>query len=130
MFTCCPPGLFAQCHTPVTVSRYMEDTALKRVEFHLLISLPCGSLSRSRGRAATSVLLNIIIVIIKLTIKSKKQIKLISVCSWICSYWSEQHALLFNYPRHLEVCWIQMWDNECGYFLCRLQLYESTEDKI
>ena len=51
------------------VSRYVEDTALKRVVFHLLSSLPYGRLSRSRGRAAASVLLNIVIVIIKLKIK-------------------------------------------------------------
>ena len=30
------------------VSRYVEDTALTRVEFHLLSSFPCGSVSRSR----------------------------------------------------------------------------------
>ena len=28
MFTCRPPGLFAPCHTPVTVSRYVEDAAI------------------------------------------------------------------------------------------------------
>ena len=47
-----------------------------------------------------------------------------------CSYWSEQHALVLNFPRHLEACWRQMWDNEYGYFLRGLQLYELTEGRI
>ena len=47
-----------------------------------------------------------------------------------CVYWNEQRALVFNSPRHLEVCWIQLWDNEYGYFLCVLKLYESTDDRI
>ena len=58
-----------------------------------------------------------------------------------CSYWSEQRAgpwvaillnlakLVLNYPRQLDACWRQLWYNEYGYFLCGLQLYESTEDR-
>ena len=30
----------------------------------------------------------------------------------------------------LEACWRKLWDNEYGYFLCGLQLHESTEDRI
>ena len=28
----------------------------------------------------------------------------------------------------LEACWRKLWDDENGYFLCGLQLCESTED--
>ena len=47
-----------------------------------------------------------------------------------CSYWGEQRASVVSSPRHLEACMRQLWDNEYGYFLCGLQLYESTEGRI
>ena len=55
----------------------------------------------------------------------------ISVGSWVVHTGvSIVHLSVLNSPRHLETCWRQLWDNEYGYFLCGLHMYESTEDRI
>ena len=50
-----------------------------------------------------------------------------SVGSWVVHTCISVKLLKTNI---LEACWIKLWDNEYGYFLCGLQLYESTEDRI
>ena len=49
----------------------------------------------------------------------------ISVGSWVVH--TCIRVKLFK-TKILEACWRKLWDNEYGYFLCGLQLYESTED--
>ena len=52
----------------------------------------------------------------------------ISVGSWVVVVTCISVKLLKT--NILEACWRKLWDNEYGYFLCGLQLYESTEDRI
>ena len=55
----------------------------------------------------------------------------ISVGSWVVhTGGSIVHLCKLSKTNILEACWRKLWDNEYGYFLCGLQLYESTEDRI
>ena len=51
----------------------------------------------------------------------------ISVSSWVVHTCISVKLFKTNI---LEACWRKLWDNEYGYFLRGLQLYESTEDRI
>ena len=51
----------------------------------------------------------------------------ISVGSWVVHTCFSVKLFKTNL---LEACWRKLWDNEYGYFLCGLQLYELTEDRI
>ena len=48
----------------------------------------------------------------------------ISVGSWVVHTCISVKLFKTNI---LEACWRKLWDNEYCYFLCGLQLYESTE---
>ena len=53
----------------------------------------------------------------------------ISVGSWVVHTGASCISVKLSKTNILEACWRKLWDNEYGYILCGLQLYESTEDR-